>query len=143
MTDYVQAQDLLGKVTQRTMVLDNRFTSDQLCFVVSKTDTSITPDRYIDTHPNVKQLLEPTSANLEAHNAKLCRAEKYLQEKEDDRARNQKALDRIELELKKTKAAIKKVAPKNKRAKLKSGDDVSGMFLHIHFPVLCTSTKHP
>lgn len=37
-TNILQAQDLLGQISQRTLKLDGRFSADHLCFIVSMTD---------------------------------------------------------------------------------------------------------
>ncbi|ESZ96348.1 hypothetical protein SBOR_3280 [Sclerotinia borealis F-4128] len=47
------AQDLLGSITKRYLQLEDHFSSDHLCFIVTKTDSSIHVSRYIRTHPEV------------------------------------------------------------------------------------------
>lgn len=57
LTNNVQAQDLLGKISQRNLQLDNKFSAEHLCFIVSKTDVSLNMARYINTHKNVQAAL--------------------------------------------------------------------------------------
>ncbi|QSZ37378.1 hypothetical protein DSL72_009476 [Monilinia vaccinii-corymbosi] len=52
------AQDLLGSITKRYLQLEDHFTSDHLCFIVTKIDTSLSVNRYIKTHPEVGKGLE-------------------------------------------------------------------------------------
>ncbi|TVY80439.1 Nuclear GTPase SLIP-GC [Lachnellula suecica] len=94
------AQDLLGRVTQRTLQLDNHFSSDKLCFIVSKTDSSLNVPRYIKTHPNVEQLLASNFENEARFNERLARAKDYCTERREIQAKNKAILDEVSKELK-------------------------------------------
>ncbi|EPE29393.1 P-loop containing nucleoside triphosphate hydrolase [Glarea lozoyensis ATCC 20868] len=48
------AQDLLGKALQLSLQLDNRFSTENLCFIVTKTDASINVKRYLQQNPDVE-----------------------------------------------------------------------------------------
>lgn len=58
------AQDLLGSVQQRTMRLDNQFSSARLCFIISKCDQSIKASRYIDKHSELKKKVASDTRNV-------------------------------------------------------------------------------
>ncbi|EMR90498.1 putative tat pathway signal sequence protein [Botrytis cinerea BcDW1] len=51
------AQDLLGSITKRYLQLEDQFSSDHLCFIVTKIDSSMSVARYIRTHPEVSKRL--------------------------------------------------------------------------------------
>jgi hypothetical protein len=53
-TNHLQAQDLLGKALQLSLQLDNRFSTENLCFIVTKTDASINVKRYLQQNPDVE-----------------------------------------------------------------------------------------
>ncbi|TVY48098.1 Nuclear GTPase SLIP-GC [Lachnellula cervina] len=89
------AQDLLGNVRQRTLKLDNRFSTDSLCFIVSKTDASLSTQRYISTHSNVEESLSDAMEREEKYNAMLNRAKEYCAEKRRTQASNKAALDKF------------------------------------------------
>lgn len=53
------AHDLLGKVAQRTLTLENRLTSETMCFIVTKTDDNIRHNRLIEQHSMLREELGP------------------------------------------------------------------------------------
>lgn len=75
------AQDLLGKVTQLRLQLDNQFNSDHLAFIVTKTDSSLSLDRYIKHHKNVHDSLSSVFEKEEELKTQLLEIEKKRDDK--------------------------------------------------------------
>jgi hypothetical protein len=110
------AQDLLGKVHQRTLQLDNHFSSEHLCFIVSKTDSSLTVDRYIKTHPNVAADLAPVLEKERELISMLDQAQKYCSEQKEAEAKHQQVFAELKNEVTKLQASGKKSKkPQQKR----------------------------
>jgi len=83
---------LLGKVTQQTLQLDNHFSSEHLCFIVSKTDSSLSMERYIKTHEDLTDALAPLHEKERKHISLMEQAKIYYAELIDTQATNQKIL---------------------------------------------------
>ncbi|RDL41492.1 uncharacterized protein BP5553_01471 [Venustampulla echinocandica] len=117
------AQDLLGKITQRSLQLDGRFSSDTLCFVVSKTDSSISVPRYISTHLNVEELLAPEFAlqgKLKETMNKLKENDRVLKVK---KRAGETVLKELKKELKQLQKLIKKSHPQKARKRKRIPDE--------------------
>lgn len=118
------AQDLLGKVAQRTLQLDNRFSADHLCFVVSKTDSSLLVERYIRTHPGLEGTLADETAKGAEHQGKIATLEQFCMEKKVALDTNRKKATGLNRELKNFDSSIKKIgASPRGRPKRKRNDD--------------------
>ena len=124
----LQAQDLLGKITQRTLQLDNRFSSQHLCFIVSKIDTSMTPERYVRTHPNVDLALGPIYEHQRELNENKAKGLQYRRNIEEAKSADRKRLAEINNGITRRIAAFNKCGAKG-GTKCKRGvnDDPLGM----------------
>ncbi|CAG8948939.1 hypothetical protein HYFRA_00002066 [Hymenoscyphus fraxineus] len=119
------AQELLGSVTQRTLQLDNKLSTESVCFIVTKTDSSLKVDRYIRDHPKVQEMLTDEfekehriSEDIESINV-WC----------DERKKRQAEDSFLMSQLKKESKQLAKIHKKPKKAgqskKRKAGDDGS------------------
>jgi len=121
------AQDLLGKVAQRTLQLDNRFSADHLCFIVSKTDSSLTMSRYIRTHPELEEILAGEFAKEKELKDKLDQANDILEAKQQSQQANKKLAAELQSQMKKLNVQFKKGAgagsgrARGKKRKLDAG----------------------
>ncbi|KAI9046963.1 hypothetical protein LZ554_009038 [Drepanopeziza brunnea f. sp. 'monogermtubi'] len=96
------AQDLLGEVAQRSLQLDGKFSADSLCFIVSKTDSSLSMARYIKNHKNVEAMLKVEFEEQASLNNKLDRLRIHCAEKK----KSQGAYEKLAKDLKKQIEAI-------------------------------------
>ena len=102
------AQELLGKATQMTLQLDNHFSSEHLCFIVSKIDSSLSVDRYIRTHQNVADLLGPVFEKEQEFRSKIEQCNGYYANMKALELKHQKEIAQFNAELRKIAAAFKK-----------------------------------
>jgi hypothetical protein len=58
---------LLGKIVLRNLQLDNKFSTKSLCFIITKTDTSINVNRHLKTYPDVATSLQAEDAHYAKH----------------------------------------------------------------------------
>ena len=124
---------MLGKVTQRTLQLDNHFSSESLCFIVSKTDSSLNISRYIRTHPNVEEALSEEFEKEKTYNLRLDKAQEFCTERKNIQASNRLLYDELSKEYKKLPEVGKKL--KVGRPKKRKRDDVEespGIFSAPH-----------
>ncbi|EKD14365.1 uncharacterized protein L3040_008278 [Drepanopeziza brunnea f. sp. 'multigermtubi'] len=96
------AQDLLGEVAQRSLQLDGKFSADSLCFIVSKTDSSLSMARYIKNHKNVEAMLKVEFEEQASLNNKLDRLRIHCAEKK----KSQGAYEKLAKDLKKQMEVI-------------------------------------
>jgi len=106
---HSKAQDLLGNIAQRTMKLDNKFSSNHLCFIVTKTDSSLNMQRYIKTHPNVEEDLEEEFEKEKNCQDLLIQAQDFCTDRKQNQEDNEKRLVVVKSEMKKLAAAIRKL----------------------------------
>ncbi|KAH9214053.1 hypothetical protein DL95DRAFT_504805 [Leptodontidium sp. 2 PMI_412] len=120
------AQDLLGQVAQRTLQLDNRFSADHLCFIVSKIDSSLNVARYIRNHPEVQDALFSEFEKEVRLKSKLDQANDIIDQKEQSQAANKKLVAELQSQLRKLGAQPKKStgAGRGRGKKRKRDDDV-------------------
>lgn len=111
---------MLGKFTQRTLQLDGRFAGDTLCFVVSKTDSSISVPRYIKTHANVEEYLIPESLLQERLKEVQNKLNEDYQELEVKMKAKNRDLKELKRELKQLQNIIKKSRPQKARKRKRS-----------------------
>ncbi|PQE05083.1 tat pathway signal sequence protein [Rutstroemia sp. NJR-2017a BVV2] len=100
------AQELLGSVTKRFLQLENHFSSEHLCFVITKTDSSLVHERYLRKHQIIEKDLRQVLAEREriagqnivmqkkfdSVKQKMAEGEKMLKQAEKERTEIQRAL---------------------------------------------------
>jgi len=128
-SNFKQAQDLLGRVTQRTLQLDNHFSTEHLCFIVSKTDSSLNVQRYIRTHPKVEELLGPEFQKEQLNQDRLNKVNDYCARRREIQATNKELVASLNKELKQLPtAAVKNVKVGRPKKRKRGTDGPSGLF---------------
>jgi len=121
-------------VTQRTLQLDNHFSSESLCFVVSKTDSSLSISRYIKTHPNVEEALSDEFAKEERYNLMLDQVNEYCAGRRGTQYKSKVLYDKLNKEFKQLPQKGKNLkASRPKKRKLDELDELSGMSPTSHY----------
>jgi hypothetical protein len=102
---------LLGSINKRFLQLENQFSSEHLCFVVTKTDSSLVLERYLRKHQNVVKDLREILAERE----RITTDTTFMQKRFDEM--NQKvALEEKQIkQTQKERAQIKRAMKKRKR----------------------------
>lgn len=116
-------------MTQRTLQLDNGFSSDSSCFIVSKTDSSLNIPRYIRNHPNVESDLVGIVKMEKDYNEMLVKAREYCAVHRETQATNKILLDKLRKDYKNLPEAGKRSQvgrPKKRKANEMNGS--SGMY---------------
>jgi uncharacterized protein (DUF1697 family) len=109
--------------------LDNHFSTEHLCFIVSKTDSSLNVNRYIKTHPNVEESLESEFQKEQYKLDQLVKVRDYCAERKEIQARNKELWVKLSKDLKQLPTAAIQKAKVGRPKKRKRGSDVpSGMF---------------
>ncbi|TVY88490.1 Nuclear GTPase SLIP-GC [Lachnellula willkommii] len=121
----LKAQDLLGRATQRTLRLDDRFSSESLCFIVSKTDSSLNIPRYIRTHPNMEAALSDDFEKEKQYNAVLNQAKEYCAERKQAQAISRALLDKLGKEYENMPQVVKLKVGRPKKRKRDDKDESS------------------
>ncbi|TVY41981.1 Nuclear GTPase SLIP-GC [Lachnellula occidentalis] len=128
------AQDLLGRATQRTLRLDDRFSSESLCFIVSKTDSSLNIPRYIRTHPNVEVALSDEFEMEARFNGLLNEAKEYCAERKEAQTITQALLNQLSMEYMNMPQAAKLKVGRPKKRKRDDKDESSGTSSNTYHP---------
>ncbi|KAM3065028.1 hypothetical protein ACMFMF_011498 [Clarireedia jacksonii] len=102
------AQELLGSITKRFLLLENRFSSEHLCFVVTKTDSSLVEDRYRRKHQNVAEGLQDVLTEREKINNKTISMQKKIEELKQKMAVDEKRMKQVEKEQAGIQRALRK-----------------------------------
>ncbi|TGO76446.1 hypothetical protein BELL_0155g00120 [Botrytis elliptica] len=112
------AQDLLGSITKRYLQLEDQFSSDHLCFIVTKIDSSLSVSRYIRTHPEVSKQLtdvyEKETRNqegIECISASEATYKQSIKEYKQDLAERNKQMKELEAHIKTAKLKRKRDDP--------------------------------
>ena len=140
-TNNTQAQDLLGKLRQQTMQLDNRFSSDQLCFVVSKIDSSLKVQRYLESHPNVEAELALVFKNEARLKGMLSQGQKFCEREMGSKAEHEKALEILTKELRKLTPSSKKTTGGRSKGQKRKRVEQEGAYSAISMPLLKLDTQ--
>lgn len=121
---------MLGRVTQRTLQLDNHFSSESLCFIVSKTDSSLNISRYIKTHPNVEGALSYQVEMEKTYNLKLDKVNCLCAEHKQTQVSSRLLYSELSKEYTKIQPeGDKKLSVgRPKKRKRDDADDTTGMF---------------
>jgi hypothetical protein len=123
------------------MQLDNRFSSDQLCFVVSKIDSSLKVQRYIESHPNVEAELTPEFENEARWKGMLSQGQKFCEQKMDSKAEHEKAFEILTKELKKLTASFKKTTGGRSKGQKRKRVEQEGAYSAISMSLLKLDTQ--
>jgi hypothetical protein len=115
------------------MQLDGKFTSDSLCFVISKVDQSMSVDRYIRTHPNVNKDLAPIFEKQAKFHDLSNKMKIFYNEQATLKTENENRMRLYKSELKSVTAAYKRLKDSHTQQKRKR--DELGQSSGMSFPL--------
>jgi GTP-binding protein EngB required for normal cell division len=110
-TKVRKAQELLGSITKRFLQLENQFSSEHLCFVVTKIDSSLVYERYIRKHQNILRDLREILAERE----RITNNTTFMQKKCNEQKQKAALVEKEIKQAQKERTEIKKASKKRKR----------------------------